>query len=456
MVSESKVIHVAVITLGCSKNLVDAECMTRILIDAGFLMVTEISAAEVIVVNTCGFIESAKKEAIDTILEAAEYKKPSGIADYIIVTGCLSQRYPDDILKDLPEVDAVLGTNHYGEISQVISGLYSGDTDGCRRRVSEPGGLSHMRKDRILSTSSFAWLKIAEGCSNACAYCAIPAIRGKYSSRKIEDILDEAKIISSGGVSEIILTAQDTTNYGIDLYSERMLPVLLRELSKIEQISSIRIMYAYMEGITDQLLDEMISNPKILHYLDIPVQHGDDGVLTRMGRRDSVELISERLDKIRLKIPDIVIRSTVMVGFPGETEIEYENLLLNIQKWKFDRLGCFIYSAEENTRAFLLPDQIDPAIAQERYNRIMQVQQDISLGVNQGRIGSIVSVTIDSISDDGIFYSGRSYAEAPEVDPMILVLATGQDLQIGNQYPVRLVDCSPYEMTGVTINEFAE
>lgn len=456
MVTGSKVIHVAVITLGCSKNLVDAECMTRILVDSGFELVTEISSAEVIVINTCGFIESAKKEAIDTILDAAEYKKPNGIADYIIVTGCLSQRYPDDILNDLPEVDAVLGTNHYGEISQVISGLYSGDINGFRRRVSEPGGLSHMRKDRILSTLSYAWLKIAEGCSNACAYCAIPAIRGIYTSRKIEDIIEEAKLISGNGISEIILTAQDTTNYGIDLYSERMLPVLLRELSKIEQILSIRIMYAYMEGITDQLLEEMFSNPKVLHYLDIPVQHGDNEVLRRMGRRDSVEMISERLEKIRQKIPDIVIRSTVMVGFPGETEAEFGNLLANVQKWKFDRLGCFLYSAEENTRAFLLPDQIDPVVAQERYNRIMQEQQDISLGVNQGRIGSIVTVTIDSISDDGIFYSGRSYAEAPEVDPMILVLATGQDLQIGNQYQVRLVDCSPYEMTGVTINEFAE
>lgn len=456
MVSESKVIHVAVITLGCSKNLVDAECMTRILVEAGYELVTDISSAEVIVINTCGFIESAKKEAIDTILEAADYKKPSGIADFIIVTGCLSQRYPDDILNDLPEVDSVIGTNHYGEISQVISGLYRGDTDIYKRKVSEPGGLSHMRKDRILSTSSYAWLKIAEGCSNACAYCAIPAIRGKYSSRKIEDILDEAQLIASNGVSEIILTAQDTTNYGIDLYSERMLPVLLRELSKIGNISSIRIMYAYMEGITDQLLDEMISNPKVLHYLDIPIQHGDDGVLRRMGRRDSVALISERLSKIRQRIPDIVIRSTVMVGFPGETDTEFENLLSNIRKWSFDRLGCFVFSAEENTRAYLFPDQIDPAIAQERYNRIMQLQQDISLHANQGRIGSIVSVTIDSISDDGIFYSGRTYAEAPEVDPQILVLATGQDLQIGNQYDVRLVDCSPYEMTGVTIDEFAE
>lgn len=456
MISESKCIHVAVITLGCSKNLVDAECMTRILSDSGFELVTDLSSAEVIVVNTCGFIESAKKEAIDTILEAADYKKPNGITDFIIVTGCLSQRYPDEILKDLPEVDAVLGTQHYGEISQVISGLYNGDISANRKRVSEPGGLKHMRKDRILSTSTYAWLKIAEGCSNSCAYCAIPAIRGKYTSRKMEDILEEASLIARSGVSEIILTAQDTTNYGLDLYSVRMLPVLLREISMIEGISSIRIMYAYMEGITDQLLDEMSSNPKILHYLDIPVQHGDDEVLKKMGRRDSVKLIFDRLDKVRLRIPDIVIRSTVMVGFPGETESEYENLLDNIRKWKFDRLGCFIYSAEENTRAFLLADRVDPAVAQARFDRLMQVQQEISLHANQDRIGSVVSVTIDSISDDGIFYSGRSYAEAPEVDPKIMVLSTGRDLQIGHQYKVRLVDCSPYEMTGVTIDEFTE
>lgn len=456
MISETDLFRVALITLGCSKNLVDAECMSRILTDDGYEMITDASLADAIIINTCGFIESAKTEAINTILEASENKYPKGRAKFIIVTGCLSQRYPEEILSDLPEVDAVLGTNHYQDISKVLGGLISGSGNQIRKMVSKPGGLLHMRENRIVSTRSYAYLKISEGCSNACSFCAIPLIRGPFRSRPDHEIISEAKILVDSGFHEIIITAQDSTNYGIDLYGKRTLPLLLSKLSQIEGDFSIRIMYSYMDGISDELIDEMIANPKILHYLDIPVQHGDNHVLERMGRKETAESITHSLATLRSRIPDIVIRSTVIVGFPGETEEEFHHLLNNIQKWQFDRLGCFIFSPEENTRANGMPNQVSTGIAQKRYEQVMKLQQKISSNKNTERLKSIVRVTIDSISDDGIFYIGRSYAEAPEVDPSIFVLAAHEELTIGNQYWIQIVESSIYDMTGVTLHEYTK
>lgn len=446
----------SMITLGCSKNLVDAECMTTILKADGYQMTDDIRSAEAVIINTCGFIESAKQEAIDTILDVAEIKKRSKKLKYIIVTGCLSQRYPNEIRKSLPEVDAVLGTAHYQDISEVVRKLFEKESFSWNDYVGKPGSLAHMRTSRVPSTKPFAWLKIAEGCINGCAFCAIPGIRGKYISRPMEEILQEAKNLAEAGFGEIILAAQDTTGYGQDLYGKRSLAELLHRLAEIDGIRSLRIMYAYIDGIDDELIQEMRTNPKVLHYLDIPVQHGDDEILKKMRRRDTVASITETLERLRTAMPDIVIRSTVMVGFPGEKQEHFENLLKNLKIWKFQCLGCFIYSPEENTLGYKMHPRVRKDVSARRYDRVMALQQEISLEHNQNRIGQIVSVTIDSIADGGIFYLGRSYAEAPEVDPSIYVASTIRPLEIGDVVDVKIMECTPYDLTGVTVDESAE
>lgn len=449
-------IKVSIITLGCSKNLVDAECMITILTESGFFVTDQTDDADVIVVNTCGFIEPAKKEAIDTILTCADYKKPSGRADFLIVTGCLPQRYASDILLDLPEVDAVLGTAHYADIADTIQSLYSDKDTTNKSVVSVAGSLDHLRTNRYLSTSSYAWLKIAEGCSNNCAYCAIPIIRGPFISRPIENIVEEARYIYESGIREIILAAQDTTDYGIDLYGLRSLPLLLQQISDISPDIRIRIMYAYMNGITDDLIESIANNPQIYHYLDIPIQHADDGVLSQMNRSDTVDFIDRKIAKLRKRIPDIVLRTTVMVGFPGESDQAFNNLISRLRSWQFDRLGCFIFSPEENTSAFEMDNRVDQEVASSRFDHVMTMQQDISLHHNLERVGKVYDVTIDSVSEDGIFYKGRSYAEAPDVDPIIYVLATEEELRIGASYPVRIVEADAYQLTGVTHNESSQ
>ena len=450
MSSNKKQIHVYIVSLGCSKNLVDAECMTRILLDDQMEMVHDPSAADVIVVNTCGFIESAKKEAIDTVLEMTDFKSPKGNCDFLVVTGCLAQRYAEDIRNSIPEVDQILGTSHYQDIARAIRILYGEYSGPVENFVSEPGGLSHMRTDRVVSTNTYAWLKIAEGCSNRCAYCAIPSIRGPYISRPMEDIVKEAAYLSDTGSSEIILTAQDTTRYGMDIYGKRMLPELIRELSKLPQIRLIRIMYTYSDGITDELVAEIKSNPKVAHYIDMPVQHGDNSVLLSMKRHDTAEMITDSLARLRKEIPDIILRTTVLVGFPGETKEAFDNLLKQISIWRFDRLGCFEFSPEEGTEAFEMKGRIRKDISAKRYRQVMALQQGISESKNQGRMQAVTDVTIETISDDGIFYVGRSYGEAPEVDPSIYVAAASEPLEIGRTYPIRIVDCSAYDLTGVT------
>ncbi len=445
-----RTIKVSMITLGCSKNLVDAECMLTLVRQNGFEVVEDINQATDVIINTCGFIESAKKEAIDTILSVADLKKPNGNVEHIIVSGCLPQRYAPDILESMPEVDMVLGTSHYQDIVPAINSLYN-DADPDKTYVSEPGGISQLMTRREITTSGFAWLKIGEGCLNRCSFCAIPLIRGNYISRSMEDVLEEAKDIASRGFREIILAAQDTTNYGIDIYKKRSLPVLLRELSKIEGIETIRVMYGYMDGIDDELINEIKSNPKVAKYLDIPIQHGDDSVLKAMRRRDDVAKITSVLEKLRSEIPGIIIRTTVLVGFPGETEEAFDNLINNLKKWRFDRLGCFVFSPEEGTTAYDMPDQVPEDIKEARCAKVYEVQREISSELNKARLGQEVMVTIDSVSDDGIFYKGRSYGEAPEVDPEIFVASSDGELELGKSYKCKIVDASDYELTGVTL-----
>ena len=452
---ERSEIKITLLALGCSKNLIDCENMSTELRNAGYDVISDVENSDIVVINTCGFIESAKKEAIDAILVCADHKVPEGNVKKLIVTGCLSQRYPEDILKELPEVDAVLGTAHYGDIVGVVDRLVSEmDVQDAEKinLTSGVGGFSHLVKDRDLSTEAYAWLKIGEGCRHRCSFCAIPLIRGTFVSRPMEDIIEEAKIIASKGVKEIVLAAQDTTNYGIELYGERCLSKLLRKLSEIDGIELIRVMYGYMDGITPDLIEEMANNPKVAHYLDIPVQHGSDRILKAMYRRDNAELITSRLEKIREAMPDCIIRTTVMVGFPGETEEDFQVMKENLKKWKFDRLGCFIFSPEEGTPAYDMPDQVDEETKQRRYNEIYELQKEISAEQTKKRLGTVTKVNICSVSDDGIFYVGRSYGESPEVDPVIYVAAQEDELKIGSFVECRIVDCSDeYDMTAVTV-----
>lgn len=448
-------ISVSVVALGCSKNLVDAECMSTKLREAGYKISDSSDDSEVVVINTCGFIEAAKKEAIDTILKAGDLKygfNGSHKLKHIIVTGCLSQRYPDDILAQMPEVDIVLGTADYGSIVEAVDSLYAEDKNFKKKYEGKPGGMSHLMTDRDISTSGYAWLKIGEGCIHRCAFCAIPLIRGPFVSRPMDEIVAEAKAIADKGYKEIVLTAQDTTNYGIELNKKRQLPELLEKLSEIEGIEAIRVLYGYMDGIDEDLLDVMKNNPKIVHYLDIPIQHGCDKILKAMRRRDTVDIITKKLELIRSRIPDIIIRTTVLVGFPGETEEDFEELLSNLRRWKFDRLGCFAYSPEENTPAFDMPDQVDEDVKKERVRRVYETQFPIALESSKSRVGTEVKVTIDSVADDGIFYIGRSYGEAPDDDPVIYVAASEHELDIGGRYDVRILECSDsFDLTGVTI-----
>ena len=448
-------ISVSIIALGCSKNLVDAECMSTKLREAGYNISDSSDDSEVVIINTCGFIEAAKKEGIDAILRAGDLKygfNGSRKLKHIIVTGCLSQRYPDDILAQMPEVDIVLGTSDYGRIVEAVDSLYSGSEDYAKKYDCTPGGMSHLMSDRDISTSGYAWLKIGEGCIHRCAFCAIPNIRGKFTSRPMEEIIDEASHIASKGFKEIVLTAQDTTNYGIEMYGKRMLPELLGRLSKIDGIEAIRVLYGYMDGIDEELLTVMKNNPKVVHYLDIPIQHGCDKILKSMRRRDTVDIITNKLNMIREQIPDIILRTTVLVGFPGETEEDFEELLSNLKKWKFDRLGCFAYSPEEDTPAFDMPDQVDEDVKKERVKRVYEVQYPISEASSQKRVGSEVTVTIDSVADDGIFYVGRSYGEAPDDDPVIYVAASDGELEIGGRYRVKIVENrDSFDMTGVSL-----
>jgi len=442
------------VSLGCAKNLVDSENMCQIVRDAGIRLVFDPKESDIIVINTCGFIESAKKEAIDKILEMAQYKACN--CDFLIVTGCLAQRYAKEIRKLIPEVDAVLGTAAYGKLLETIEELYDmGNTDYPKTAVpiihtEGLGSLLHLSTNRIPTTKGYAYIKIAEGCSNRCSYCAIPDIRGALQSRPMEDLVLEAKNLADLGIYEVILIAQDTTRYGLDLYGHSALPSLIRSISAIDKIRSIRILYCYADGITDELILEIKSNPKVAHYIEMPIQHSNNSVLKRMNRRDTTQKIKNVVKSLRREIPDIVIRTTVMVGFPGETEEEFDDLLQFIKKMKFDLLGCFVFSSEEGTPAFTMRPRISKKIAKKRYNLVMSAQKEIMISKNAKKINKKYEITIESITSDGVFYLGRSYEQAPEIDPMTLVIATIQQLEFGKKYWVKIVDTSDYELIGVT------
>lgn len=444
-------------SLGCPKNEVDSECMSALLKEKGYRFTDHPKEASFLVVNTCAFLESAVTEAIDAILELAEIKKDNPKA-FLIVTGCLPQRYKDEITKEIPEVDAVLGTGEYGQIAEVFESLLEGHS--LKEHVPGPAGaIDYLDRERLPSAppGTYAYLKIAEGCSNACAYCIIPRLRGPQRSRSVESIVKEAQCLVASGVKELILIAQDTTRYGEDLPERPTLAHLLRTLSlEVPDVALIRTLYFYADRLTEELLLEMAGNDKIAHYIDLPIQHASDRILEAMRRHETSGMIRDKITRARRLMPDLILRSTVITGFPGETEEDFDILLEFIKEIEFDRLGVFEFSPEDGTPAFLMPDQVPHSLASKRRSILMANQQDIARRRNEIRIHTTVPVILEAVDERGILFEGRSYGEAPEIDPVIYVAATTPDLTIGSRPVVRIVDAGPYDLTGVSIDEHRE
>lgn len=432
---------VGMISLGCPKNQVDGEALLAKLAAAGYQIVNEIENSDVMIVNTCGFIEDAKREAIDTILEVAQYKE-AGVISALVVTGCLAERYQDEILKEMPEVDAVIGIGANADIVKVC------DKALCGIKTSNYPNKCYLPIDdeRLLSTPShWAYLKIAEGCDNRCSYCAIPGIRGKFRSRKIESVVDEAKSLVNRGVKEIILVAQDTTKYGQDLYGEYSLDKLLKELVKIDGLEWIRLFYCYPQRITDSLIEVIANEEKVCNYIDIPLQHSDTAVLKNMNRVGDGNDYRVLLDKMRKAIPDLALRTTFMVGFPGETDEQFENLCNFVKDMKFDKMGCFTFSPEEDTPAFDMDNQIDEDVKKRRQEVLMNAQYSITEASNKSRVGNVYKVIIDSFADGK--YIGRSYMDSPEIDSGI-IFTSNKKLNIGDFVNVKITDFDGYDLIG--------
>lgn len=438
---------VGMISLGCPKNQVDAEIMLKKLVDAGYILVQDADKADVVIVNTCGFIEDSKRESIDAILEMADIKE-DGILQKILVTGCLAQRYADEVFAEIPEVDGVIGIGANDDIVAACDALFESDEQYSafpdKEKLPLNGG-------RILTTPEYtAYIKIADGCSNCCSYCAIPSIRGAFRSRKIEDIVDEAKTLCEKGVKELIVVAQDTTRYGEDIYGELRLPELLDELNKIEGLQWIRLLYCYPERITDELLDAMVRNEKVCHYIDLPMQHADGEILKAMNRKGDKESLLALVEKIRAKIPDVILRTTFITGFPGETQESFTVLSEFVNEAKIDRVGCFAYSREEGTPAYDFPNQVDPEEAARRAEVIMDQQFRIS----EEKLGEYIGKTLDVLVEDYDPYTdsyyGRSYMDAPDIDNTV-IFTSGYRVDNGDIVPVEIFDKDEYALIGEAV-----
>lgn len=463
--------NVLFVSLGCDKNLVDSEKMLGLLNEAGYRVAQEESEADAIVVNTCCFIHDAKEESVETILEMAEWKK-KGRLKALIVTGCMAQRYQDEIQQEIPEVDAVIGTTGYTEIVPILDEILAeAEASQEEAAVEEPKEKSFVNccpsidllpaslaDKRVVTTGGYtAYLKIAEGCNKRCTYCIIPYIRGHYRSFPMEDLLEEARKLAEGGVKELILIAQETTVYGMDCYGRKALPELLTKLCEIEGIEWIRILYCYPEEITDELIAVMKKEKKICHYLDIPIQHSEDTILKRMGRRTNRAELASLVEKLRKEIPDIVLRTTLITGFPGETEEEFKNMVDFVDSMEFDRLGVFPYSAEEGTKAAEMDGQITEEVKESRRDEIMALQQEISADKAASRIDDEMSVLIEGYLYEDDIYIGRTYMDAPKVDGNVFVRAE-EELISGDIVPVRITGANEYDLMGDVIyaDEFTE
>ncbi|MBQ8027400.1 MAG: 30S ribosomal protein S12 methylthiotransferase RimO [Clostridia bacterium] len=434
---------VGFISLGCPKNQIDGECLLALLDANGFEIADPYDGVDAVIINTCGFIESAKKEAIESILDMAQLKE-DGLVGKIIVTGCLAERYKDEILAEMPEVDAVVGIGANGEIAEICKKVIDGEKIGTfPDKCNMP-----MNGERVMTTPEYyAYLKIADGCNNCCTYCAIPSIRGRYRSREIEDIIEEAKSLAEKGVKELIVVAQDTTLYGKDIYGKLALPELLSKLNEIDGIHWIRMLYCYPDEFTDELIEAMATLPKVLHYVDLPLQHADDEVLRRMNRRGTQQQVKQLIAKLRQRIPDIVIRTTFIAGFPGETEEAFENRALFVNETEFDHMGCFAYSAEEGTPAAGFEDQIDERTKLDRQEIIMNDQYDIVLDKHTRLIGKTFEVLVEGYDAYTDSYTGRTYMDAPEIDCCVK-FTSSNDYGEGDFCMVKIFDIDEYDLIG--------
>ncbi|MDU6097637.1 30S ribosomal protein S12 methylthiotransferase RimO [Peptoniphilus harei] len=436
--------NVHIVTLGCSKNDVDSSMMYSLLDKDKYKMVENPNEADILIVNTCGFVDAAKEESIDTILESVEYKN-EGRCKKVLLSGCLAQRYPEELIKEIPEIDGIIGTGNIEYINELLDRSLSGDlfvkTDNLNSAY-----LEGIRKEKVNTTE---YVKISEGCNNNCSYCIIPSLRGKNRSRKIEDVYKEVEYLVSKGAREIILIAQNTTDYGIDLYSKYSLANLIREISKIEELKWIRVLYLYPDHFTDDLIEEFKNNDKLVNYVDMPLQHISDNVLKNMNRKTSKDHIIKTLKNLRKSVPDIVIRTTFIVGFPGENQEDFDQLVDFIEDIKFDKLGVFEYSREEGTRAASLDEQIPDNIKEERKNEIMAIQSDISGEILSKNLGKTFEVLIEEKIDDNNFV-GRTYMDSPEIDGVTYV-QSDKELEIGEFVQVEIIDSLDYDLVGELI-----
>lgn len=442
-------VRVGLVSLGCAKNRVDSEVMLGHLFNKGYTITDNAEEADVLIINTCGFIQSAKEESIETILEMAQYKE-KGKCQALVVTGCLSKKYHDELEKELPEVDGFLGTNEIDKIGDIVEQILAG------KKIAEVNKkddyLYDSSKPRILTTPNFyAYVKVAEGCNNRCHYCTIPVIRGAFRSRKKEDILNEINLLGERGVKEILLIAQDTTSYGLDLYGKPELVDLLQEINNNNNINWIRVLYSYPIFFSDELIKTIKNLPKVCHYLDIPLQHCSDKILTTMNRKGNKQFIKDLVYKLRNEIPDIVLRTSFIVGLPGETEDDFNELLEFMQEMQFDRVGIFTYSREDGTVAYNMENQVPENLKKQRWERAMQLQQEISYAKNQQRVGKTFLVLVEGITSEGLYF-GRSQYEAPEVDGKIF-FSSNQSLASGNFVNIRITEAYEYDLLGEIVHE---
>lgn len=442
--------NIAFVSLGCDKNRVDSEVMLGILRERGYTIVSDETEADIIVVNTCCFIKDALEESIETIIEMAEYKK-SGRCKGLIVSGCLAQRFEKEMFHEMPEVDAVIGTTAYESVADVADRILGGE-----KSIKVMENIDSQMKEenapkRVLSTAGhYAYLKISEGCDNHCTYCVIPKMRGKHRSRTMESLVEETKMLAENGVKELLVVAQDTSIYGRDLYGKPMLHELLKKLCRIEGIEWIRLLYCYAETLTDETIQTMAEEDKICKYIDIPIQHGSDTVLKRMGRKTSSKLISDKIAALRTAMPDICIRTTIITGFPGETEEEFAEVCDFVEKMKFDKLGVFTYSPEEGTPAAEMDNQIDEEVKGERKNYIMEIQKRISAEKCEEMIGKTIKVITDGkIPEEGV-YCGRSYKDAPDIDGLVFFKAD-YEIMSGDFADVKINEASDYDLIGEAV-----
>ncbi|WP_077367554.1 30S ribosomal protein S12 methylthiotransferase RimO [Anaerosalibacter sp. Marseille-P3206] len=441
--------NVAIVTLGCSKNEIDSDLMMGLLKKSNYDITTHLDEADIIIVNTCGFIDDAKEESIEIIWEMSKYKT-YGKCKYLILAGCLAQRYANELMEEIEEVDGIIGTGDISEVVNIIDKLKQNN------KIIKTENINNDYIEMVERTNYnySAYVKISEGCNNRCSYCIIPTLRGKYRSRRMENIVNEVKQLVKNGVKEIILIAQNTTDYGIDLYGEYKLAELLNELNKIQDLEWIRILYMYPDHFTDELVKVIKENKKVVKYVDIPIQHINDDILSKMNRKTNKEQITNLIKKLRREIPDIIIRTTIIVGFPGENEEHFNELYDYVRDIRFDRLGVFTYSQEEGTVAYNYEGQVNEEIKQSRRNKLMELQQKISLEENRKKIGNVYKVLIEECLDDD-FYSGRTYGDSPEIDGVVFFKSQNK-ISIGSFVLIKVEDCLEYDLMGEIVNEYSE